>query len=203
MDFFEIKETDNKIEPEIKKSKLRSVDMNLYASDFFDGDSVAWDFDTKKQEFIDHMDFLKSLTVQESTLYKKWIQLRSLDTSADIINTGILQNVLWTPADINHRDNTIKELEASLASEKRDHSKTMEQLNEQIDDALDDGEFISVTLKRTQRALDKCKHKYSMAKGDISKRRAKIIKLKGMYKKLDHENKYLSDRILQFEYNSE
>ena len=37
-------------------------------NDFFD--EPQFDFDKEKQKFIDNLDFLKSMSVQEQTLYK-------------------------------------------------------------------------------------------------------------------------------------
>ena len=33
---------------------------------------AEFDYELEKQKFIDNMDFLKSMSVQEQTLYKKW-----------------------------------------------------------------------------------------------------------------------------------
>ena len=38
-------------------------------NDFFDEEK--FDFDKRKKKFIDNLDFLKSMSVQEQTLYKK------------------------------------------------------------------------------------------------------------------------------------
>ena len=39
-------------------------------NDFFD--EPQFDFDAERKKFIDNLDFLKSMSVQEQTLYKKW-----------------------------------------------------------------------------------------------------------------------------------
>ena len=38
--------------------------------DFFDEEK--FDFDTERKKFINNLDFLKSMSVEEQTLYKKW-----------------------------------------------------------------------------------------------------------------------------------
>ena len=38
--------------------------------DFFD--EPKFDFDAERKKFIDNLDYLKSMSVQEQTLYKKW-----------------------------------------------------------------------------------------------------------------------------------
>ena len=38
--------------------------------DFFD--EVKFDYDIEKKKFIDNMNYLQTMSVQEQTLYKKW-----------------------------------------------------------------------------------------------------------------------------------
>lgn len=109
MSFFEVKSSDEKL-IENKKKKTKVVVTNEYASNFFEGENIEWDFDSKKREFIDHMNFLKEMDVQESTLYKKWKQVRSLNNTKDIVNTGIVKNSLWLPSDILDEQKTIQEI---------------------------------------------------------------------------------------------
>ena len=39
-------------------------------NDFFDEEK--FDFEAERKKFIDNLDYLKSMSVQEQTLYKKW-----------------------------------------------------------------------------------------------------------------------------------
>lgn len=156
-----------------------------------------------KSKFRRHTEDRKTLCISHNQLVEEIKTLKSQSLVHTESEKVLREHIIDRDTTILQRDTTVSELEGALAGEKKEHAKTQERLNEQIDDALDDGEFITVTLKRTQRSLDKYKHKYELAKNDISKRRSKIIKLKGMYKKLDQENKYLSDKIMQFEYNSD
>ena len=39
-------------------------------NDFFD--EQKFDFEAERKKFIDNLDYLKSMSVQEQTLYKKW-----------------------------------------------------------------------------------------------------------------------------------
>ena len=39
---------------------------------FFEEVKEEFNYEDKKQEFIDNLDFLKSMSVEEATLYKKW-----------------------------------------------------------------------------------------------------------------------------------
>ena len=47
--------------------------MSFNIDNFFDIET-KFAYDDEKQNFIEHMDFLKSMSVQESTLYKNWKQ---------------------------------------------------------------------------------------------------------------------------------
>ena len=47
--------------------------MSFNIDNFFDIET-KFPYDDEKQNFIEHMDMLKSMTVQESTLYKNWKQ---------------------------------------------------------------------------------------------------------------------------------
>ena len=50
-------------------------------NDFFDEEK--FDFEAERKKFIDNLDFLKSMSVQEQTLYKKWQELNK-----DLYNTS-------------------------------------------------------------------------------------------------------------------
>lgn len=156
-----------------------------------------------KTKYTHHTEKRKTLCISHNQLVDEIKMLKTKKGEQEEIINTMQKQAIERDTTIQQRDVTIGELETSLDGEKKEHTKTKERLNEQIDDAMDDGEYISVTLRRTQHSLDKYIRKYDAAKVDISKRRAKIIKLKGMYTKLDNENKYLSDKILQFEYNSD
>ena len=45
--------------------------------DFFT--EKQFDFELEKQKFIDNMDMLKEMSVQENTLYKKWQEFNKTD----------------------------------------------------------------------------------------------------------------------------
>ena len=78
MSFFEFDDTPKQTTPRIpsaKKPPKGGVVLNTSATDFFSGEGASFDFDVEKKKFIEHMDFLKNQSVQENTLYKKWIEL--------------------------------------------------------------------------------------------------------------------------------
>ncbi len=43
---------------------------------FFDTDD--FDFETEKRKFIKNLDFLKSMSAEEQTFYKKWVEVQQL-----------------------------------------------------------------------------------------------------------------------------
>ena len=73
-----------------------------------------FDFKTEKQNFVDNLNMLKQLSVQESTLYKKWQEFNKdeykMRTKAHKFDT--IESKLWKPTDIYDYDLTIKEIES-------------------------------------------------------------------------------------------
>jgi len=74
---------------------------------FFDTDD--FDFETEKRKFIKNLDFLKSMSAEEQTFYKKWVEVQQL--SNYINKSGVAKAKIWTPTDINNQELTIKEIE--------------------------------------------------------------------------------------------
>lgn len=81
-------------------------------SSFFDIEEFS--IDNEKKKLIEHLEFLKAMSVKESTLYKKWQEfnynefgLREKASKFDIINSR-----LWKPTDIYDKELTIKEINA-------------------------------------------------------------------------------------------
>ena len=73
-----------------------------------------FNFETEKQNFVQNLNMLKSMTVQESTLYKKWQEFNKdeykMRTKAHKFD--IIKSKLWKPTDIMNYDLTVKEIEA-------------------------------------------------------------------------------------------
>ena len=73
-----------------------------------------FNFETEKQNFVQNLDMLKSMSVQESTLYKKWQEFNKdeykMRTKAHKFD--IIKSKLWKPTDIMNYDLTVKEIEA-------------------------------------------------------------------------------------------
>ena len=81
-------------------------------NDFFD-DPDEFNYDRERDKFIDNMNMLKAMSVEEITLYKKWQELnkdayKMVKKANKFFNVGYM---LWTPTDINNKQQTIKEIE--------------------------------------------------------------------------------------------
>jgi len=75
-------------------------------------DDKDFDFDKHKQEFIDNMDMLKTMSVQEQTLYKKWQEFNKNDklrSKADKLDQ--VQQQMWKPTDLSDKEKTIQEIQ--------------------------------------------------------------------------------------------
>jgi len=73
---------------------------------------AEFDYELEKQKFIDNMDFLKDMSVQESTLWKKWEEFNKdpqfFMDRADTIDR--LEKTIWQPTDIFNKEQTIQEI---------------------------------------------------------------------------------------------
>ena len=69
----------------------------------------AFNFDFNKKKLVDNLDFLKSMSVEEHTFYKKWVEVQNYRDVASKLNE--IKAKIWTPTDINDALLTIKALE--------------------------------------------------------------------------------------------
>ena len=73
---------------------------------------AEFNYEAEKQKFIDNMDFLKEMSVQESTLWKKWEEFNKdpqfFMDRADTIDR--LEKTIWQPTDIFNKELTIQEI---------------------------------------------------------------------------------------------
>ena len=72
----------------------------------------VFDFESEKAKLKENMDYLMTMSVQEQTLYKKWVELQEptmLEAKSQIASYYDLQ---WKPTDINNKELTIKEIES-------------------------------------------------------------------------------------------
>ena len=69
----------------------------------------AFDYNANKQKLIENLDFLKSMSVEEQTFYKKWIEVQDLNNYSSRASQAKAK--IWTPTDINNESLTIKEIQ--------------------------------------------------------------------------------------------
>lgn len=80
--------------------------MNI-THEFFDIDE--FDFEAEKKKFVDNMNFLKSMTVEEATFYKKFEEVQ--EYRSYVSRSSLIKAKIWTPTDINNEELTLKELD--------------------------------------------------------------------------------------------
>ena len=77
-------------------------------------DEPKFDFDAERKKLIDNLDYLKSMSVQEQTLYKKWKEFNAdvYSMTQKASKFSKIEHSIWVPEDINNKEHTIKEIEA-------------------------------------------------------------------------------------------
>ena len=76
--------------------------------------TATFDYHIMKKKFIDNLNYLKTMSVEEQTLYKKWMEW-NMDRVSNMKRLPVLQSYydsLWKPTDIFNKELTIKEIEA-------------------------------------------------------------------------------------------
>ena len=68
-------------------------------------------FEDEKQKLIDNMDYLMEMSVEEQTLYKKWVELQEDSMLRDKSTIASYYDWQWKPTDINNKELTIKEID--------------------------------------------------------------------------------------------
>jgi hypothetical protein len=74
----------------------------------------VFDYDEMKRKFIENLDYLKGMTVEEQTLYKKWMEWNE-DLIGNMKKLPVLQShydSLWKPTDIMNKELTISEIQS-------------------------------------------------------------------------------------------
>ena len=82
---------------------------------FFDIET-DFNFDKEKESFIKNIDMLKLMSVQESTLYKKWQEFNKnekvrLNFRQNYYKSELFYKSIWKPTDIYNQEKTISEIE--------------------------------------------------------------------------------------------
>jgi hypothetical protein len=72
----------------------------------------VFDFESEKKKLIENMDYLMTMSVQEQTLYKKWVELQEPSMIQAKAQIASYYDTQWKPTDINNKELTIKEIES-------------------------------------------------------------------------------------------
>jgi hypothetical protein len=73
-------------------------------------EETTFDYDVEKAKFIANMDMLKSMSVEESTFYKKWMEVREYRDMMP--KSEEVKAKIWRPTDINDKEKTVAEIQA-------------------------------------------------------------------------------------------
>lgn len=74
----------------------------------------VFDYESMKKKFIENLDYLKTMSVEEQTLYKKWMEWNN-DLATNMKKLPVLQqhyDSLWKPTDIMNKELTISEIQS-------------------------------------------------------------------------------------------
>jgi len=72
----------------------------------------VFDFEIEKAKLIENMDYLMTMSVQEQTLYKKWVELQEPSMIQAKAQIASYYDSQWKPTNINDKELTIKEIES-------------------------------------------------------------------------------------------
>ena len=78
----------------------------------------TFDFERNKKELLENLDYLMGMSVQEQTLYKKWVEWnQDLHGSMKLLPALHQQyDKIWEPKDILDKEGTIKEIVSILSN---------------------------------------------------------------------------------------
>lgn len=74
------------------------------------GEIPTFDFATEKARFISHMDGLKNMSVEESTFWKKWVEMKEYQRCDIGTKSAEVRAKIWRPFDINDSAKTIQQI---------------------------------------------------------------------------------------------
>lgn len=72
----------------------------------------TFDFEKQKAALIENMEYLSTMSVEEQTLYKKYIELQEPATIKNKSTMATFYDWQWKPTDIYNKEQTIKEIDA-------------------------------------------------------------------------------------------
>ena len=76
----------------------------------FDLDHLKFNRELEKQNFIDNMNFFKAMSVEESTFYKKWEEVKEYSKNFASKSDDVKCKI-WKPKDLNNEQLTLQQLE--------------------------------------------------------------------------------------------
>jgi hypothetical protein len=82
--------------------------MNTKFAEFFDIEVPT--IDEAKKRFVDNMDMLQGMPVEQQTLYKKWKEVKA-NYRNKVDPSRVTKAKIWTPTDIMDKKQTIREIE--------------------------------------------------------------------------------------------
>lgn len=71
-----------------------------------------FDFEREKGRLIQNMDYLFAMSVEEQTLYKKWVELQGETMIKDKAQIATYYDSQWKPTDIYNKELTIEEIQS-------------------------------------------------------------------------------------------
>lgn len=74
-------------------------------------DVPPFEFDRERRKLIENLDYLSSMSVQEQTLYKKWVELNDPSIIKERSKIASYYDIQWKPTDIYNKEQTIREIE--------------------------------------------------------------------------------------------
>lgn len=74
-------------------------------------ESAEFNFADEKRKLLENMEYLSSMSVEEQTLYKKWVELQETAVIKSKSEFAKYFDWQWAPTDINNKEQTIKEIE--------------------------------------------------------------------------------------------
>jgi len=75
-------------------------------------DTTSFDFEREKKLLIENMEYISSMSVEEQTLYKKWVELQTPNMIKGKSDAAKYYDWQWSPTDINNKEQTIAEINA-------------------------------------------------------------------------------------------
>ena len=91
---------------------VNNTGENMSFDNFFEEVKEEFNYEEKKKEFINNLDMLKSMSVEEQTLYKKWQEFnKNPDFNKFAYKFDTFSKKIWKPTDIHNYDLTISEIQ--------------------------------------------------------------------------------------------